>query len=57
MHPKKKAIIGLSLEQIIIIICLIIFLIIFFPIFMNMMFNTESTMSSWSEGILESFSG
>lgn len=56
MHQKKKAILGLSLEQIIIIICLVIFIIIFFPIFIKMVFNTESTMSDWAEGILESLS-
>lgn len=56
-HERKKAVIGLSLEQVVIIIGLVLFAIIFIPIFVKIIFNTESAMGGWSDGILEKITG
>ncbi|MCK5176777.1 MAG: hypothetical protein KAQ92_03565 [Candidatus Aenigmarchaeota archaeon] len=57
MASRRKAVLSLSLEQIISIIGMVLFAIIAIPIFVKIVFNTESAMGSWSEEIIGRLSG
>ena len=56
-YGKRKAVFGLSLEWMIIIIGLVLFAIIFIPIFVKILFNTDSAIGDWGSGIVETLTG